>query len=170
MDPIRSQVSPDRFFAGLTEYVFETRLGFADPPLVDYVSGLLGRFIHFDAIYRLRDPVGRRLEEVTEMMLEAAARVGEARREAHRHIGDFTLFWTGLYPDILETRQNKSRFDRFVDYREQGKIAYSIAAEIPAPDDNSVAGPVLERLSDEFEICVEGLHELRKELSGPQQS
>ncbi|MBA4016186.1 MAG: hypothetical protein C0483_03255 [Pirellula sp.] len=169
MDPIRSQVSPDRFFAGLTEYVFETRLGFADPPLVDYVSGLLGRFIHFDAIYRLRDPVGRRLEEVTEMMLEAAARVGEARREAHRHIGDFTLFWTGLYPDILETRQNKSRFDRFVDYREQGKLAYSIAAEIPAPDD-AVAGPVLERLSDEFEICVEGLHELRKELSGPQQS
>ena len=168
MDPIRSQVSPDRFFAGLTEYVFETRLGFADPPLVDYVSGLLGRFIHFDAIYRLRDPVGRRLEEVTEMMLEAAARVGEARREAHRHIGDFTLFWTGLYPDILETRQNKSRFDRFVDYREQSKIAYSIAAEIPAPDDTSVAGPVLERLSDEFEICVEGLHELRKELSGPQ--
>ena len=168
MDPIRSQVSPDRFFAGLTEYVFETRLGFADPPLVDYVSGLLGRFIHFDAIYRLRDPVGRRLEEVTEMMLEAAARVGEARREAHRHIGDFTLFWTGLYPDILETRRKKSRFDRFVDYREQGKIAYSIAAEILAPVDTAVAGPVLERLSDEFDICVEGLHELRKELSGPQ--
>ncbi|MGC3968041.1 MAG: hypothetical protein QM775_11930 [Pirellulales bacterium] len=167
MDPIRSQISPDRFFAGLTEYVFETRLGLADPPLVDYVSGLLGRFIHYDSIYRLRDPVGRRLEEVAEMMLEAAARVGKARREAHRHIGDFTLFWTGLYPDILETRQNRSRFDRFVDYREQGKLAYSIAAEIPTVDDKAVAGPVLERLRDEFEICVEGLHELRKELGGP---
>ncbi|MBN8624937.1 MAG: hypothetical protein J0M17_05545 [Planctomycetes bacterium] len=166
MDPIRSQVSPDRFFAGLTEYVFETRLGLADPPLVDYVSGLLGRFIHFDSIYRLRDPVGRRLEEVTEMMLEAAARVGEARREAHRHIGDFTLFWTGLYPDILEARQNRSRFDKFLDYREQGKIAYSIAAEIEPLDEQAVAGPVLERLSEEFEICVEGLHELRKELGG----
>ena len=167
MDPIRSQISPDRFFSGLTEYVFETRLGFADPPLVDYVSGLLGRFIHFDAIYRLRDPVGNRLEEVSEMMLEAAARVGEARREAHRHIGDFTLFWTGLYPEILEVRLARSRFDRYVDYREQGKLAYSIAAEIPADDATAVAGPVLERLSDEFEICVEGLKELRKELNAP---
>ena len=57
MDPIRSQVSPDRFFAGLTEYVFETRLGFADPPLVDYVSGLLGRFI-----LAVEDEIAGRLE------------------------------------------------------------------------------------------------------------
>lgn len=166
LDPIRSQVSPDRFFAGLTEYVFETRLGFADPPLVDYVAGLLGRFIHFDAIYRLRSPVGKRLEEVSEMKLEAEARIGEARREAHRHIGDFTLFWTGLYPEILEVRLTKSRFDKFVDYREQGKLAYQIAAEIPAADEKAVSANVLERLSDEFEICVEGLKELRKELGG----
>lgn len=166
MDPIRSQVSPDRFFAGLTEYVFETRLGFADPALVDYVAGLLGRFIHFDAIYRLRSPVGKRLEEVSEMKLEAEARIGEARREAHRHIGDFTLFWTGLYPEILEVRLTKSRFDRYVDYREQGKLAYQIAAEIPATGEQAVSANVLERLSDEFEICVEGLKELRRELGG----
>jgi len=166
MDPIRSQVPPQRFFAGLAEYVFETRLGMADPPLVDYVSGLLGRFIHFDEIYRLRSPVGRRLEEVGEMLLEAESRTGDARREAHRHIGDFTLFWTGLYPEVLETRQNKSRFDRYLDYREQGKLAYSIAAEIAPTDDAAVAGEVLERLSSEFEVCVEGLHELRRELGG----
>ena len=52
MDPIRSQVPPVRFFAGLTEYVFETRLGVVDPQLVDYVAELLGRFIHNDVIYR----------------------------------------------------------------------------------------------------------------------
>jgi hypothetical protein len=150
----------------LAEYVFETRLGMADPPLVDYVSGLLGRFIHFDEIYRLRTSGGRRLEEVGEMMLEAEARRGEAPREAHRHIGDFTLFWTGFYPEILETRQNKSRFDRYLDYCEQGKISYSIAAEIPPADDRAVACEVLERLSGEFEVCVEGLHELRRELGG----
>ena len=68
------------------------------------------------------------------MLSEANARVGEARREAHRFIGDFTLFWTGLYPEILEVRLTKSRFDKFVDYREQGKLAYSIAAEIPEAD------------------------------------
>ena len=166
MDPIRSQVPPERFFAGLAEYVFETRLGLADPPLLDNVSGLLGRFIHNDAIYRLRNPVGRRLEEVGEMMLEAAQRVGDARREAHRHIGDFTLFWLGLYPEMLEARQNRSRFDRFLDYHEQGKLAYSIAAEIPPADESAPPAEVLQRLSCEYELCVEGLHELRRELGG----
>jgi hypothetical protein len=164
MDPIRSQVPPDRFFAGLAEYVFETRLGVVDPPLIDYVSSLLGRFIHNDVIYRLRNTQGKRLEEVGEMKLEAEARIGDARREAHRHIGDFTLFWCGLYPEIAEVRKNRSRLDRFLDYGEQGKLAYSAAAEIPPADEKAVDGSVLLRLSAEFEICVEGLKALRKEM------
>lgn len=164
MDPIRSQVSPERFFAGMAEYVFETRLGIADPPLIDYVAELLGRFIHNDVIYRLRSPVGKRLEEVGEMLLEADARIGDARREAHRHIGDFTLFWTGLYPEIAEVRKNRSRFDRFLNYGEQGKLAYSHAAEIAPADEKAVDSGVLKRLSDEFDLCVEALQTLRKEM------
>ena len=35
----------DRFFRGLTEYAFHARLGVVDPPLVDYVSNLLVRFL-----------------------------------------------------------------------------------------------------------------------------
>ena len=39
----------DRFFRGLTEYAFHARLGIVDPPLVDYVSLLLVRFLRVDA-------------------------------------------------------------------------------------------------------------------------
>ena len=35
----------DRFFRGLTEYAFHTRLGVVDPLLVDYVAVLLVRFL-----------------------------------------------------------------------------------------------------------------------------
>ena len=38
----------DRFFRGLTEHAFHARLGIVDPPLVDYVSLLLVRFIRND--------------------------------------------------------------------------------------------------------------------------
>jgi hypothetical protein len=48
-----------RLFAGLTEQTFMAALGLADPPLTDYLSELLSRFIHVDAIYRLRDARGR---------------------------------------------------------------------------------------------------------------
>ncbi|MCH8924028.1 MAG: hypothetical protein IIA67_12870, partial [Planctomycetes bacterium] len=90
-----------RFFAGLSEQTFEVRLGVVDPPLVDYISQLLTRFVHTNMIYRIRDLAGRRLLEIAEMLAEAEARVGVARREAHRHVGDFILFWSGVYPEAL---------------------------------------------------------------------
>jgi len=162
MDPSRSQPSTYQFFSGLTEYVFQTRLGVADPPLVDYLSTLLSRFIHTDAIYNVRSLSGRRLEEVAAMLVEAEARVGDARREVHRHIGDFTLFWTGVYPEFLRRMEREGRSDRLLDYREQGKRAYYIASTI-RNETNRDESDILERLSHEFELCAYGLSELRRE-------
>ena len=162
MDIKRSSSVLYRFFSGLAEYTFEARLGVADPPLVDYIAALLTRFVHSDAIYSVRNPMGRRLEEVAEMLLEAEARIGNPRREVHRHIGDFTLFWTGVYPEALRRLQSSSRLDYFVDYCEQGKRAYHIAATIPA-EDRPEENDVLERLSHDFELCAYGLGEVRRE-------
>ena len=62
------QLTPDhplrRLFAGLTEQTFLLTLGMADPRLIDYLSLLLSRFVHMDAIFRMRNSQGRRLEEV----------------------------------------------------------------------------------------------------------
>ena len=160
MDLRRSQSQIYRFFSGLAEQTFESRLGVADPPLIDYIALLLTRFMHCDAIFKVRNPFGQRLEEVAEMLVEAESRVGESRREVHRHIGDFTLFWTGLYPEALRRLKKQSRLDYFVDYCEQGKRAYRIASTIPA---DTGENEVLERLSHEFELCAFGLGELRRE-------
>jgi hypothetical protein len=152
-----------RMFAGLTEQTFITTLGYADPRLTDYLSCLLSRFVHVDAIWRLRDARGRRLEEVAEMMIEAAALPeGRTRREVHRHIGDFTLFWTGVYPEALSRLRSVLTRDHFIDYCEQGKRSYWIAStfeENPYRDE----APVLRRLSQEFELCAYGLHQVRRQ-------
>src|SRR3954464_2387417 len=105
-----------RLFAGLTEQAFMDALGLADPPLTDYVSEMLSRFICMDAIYKLRGAEGRRLEEVVGMVLEAESMPaeGRTRREVHRHIGDFTLFWTGLYPEMLRRLRSALSRDQFV--------------------------------------------------------
>ncbi len=105
-----------QFFEGLAEYAFESRLGVADPPLIDYVADMLARFIQMEAVYKLRHPAGRRLDEVTDMLAEAQLRVGTAKREIHRHIGDFTLFWTGVYPESLPRLRSAKRKDYMVDY------------------------------------------------------
>jgi hypothetical protein len=152
-----------RFFAGLTEYAFGTRLGVADTALVEYLGDLLTRFVRADAVFNVRNLRGRRLEGVAEMLAEANARIGEARREVHRHIGDFTLFWTGVYPEALEHFQRGPRKDFFLDYCEQGKRAYYIASTIPTSDDKLDENALFERLSHEFELCVYGLGEVRRE-------
>jgi hypothetical protein len=153
-----------RLFAGLTEHTFMAALGLADPPLTDYLSELLSRFIHVDAVFRLRDARGRRLEEVAEMMIEAEAMPpeGRTRREVHRHIGDFTLFWTGVYPEALKRLQSVMTKDHFIDYCEQGKRAYYIASTF-ADDPYRDEAPVLRRLSEEFELCAYGLSQVRRE-------
>jgi hypothetical protein len=151
-----------RFFSGLTEQTFEAQLGVADPGLIDYIAELLARFSRCDAVYAVRNPAGRPLTQVTEMLVEAEARFGPARREVHRHIGDYTLFWTGVYPEALPRLQGGNSADALFDLGALGKRAYLIASTIP-DDENPDRTDVLERLSHDFELCQYGLRELRRE-------
>jgi hypothetical protein len=153
-----------RFFSGVTEHTFSASLGIADPPLVDYLSLLLSRFVHIDTIYRLRASSGKPLEEVAEMLMEVEALppAGRTSREMHRHIGDFTLFWTGLYPEALKRLRSALRKDHFIDYCEQGKRSYYIASTFE-DDPYREEAPVLRRLSTQFELCAFGLSQVRRE-------
>jgi hypothetical protein len=83
----------ERFFTGLSEYAFYSQLGVTDTELVNYVSNLLIRFTKTDALHRIRQLNGRRATEVVTLMAESQHRIGLAKREIHRHIGDFTLFY-----------------------------------------------------------------------------
>ncbi len=156
------------YFAGLTEQTFIATLGIGDPALIDYLSELLCRFVHIDQIYPLRDLKGKRLEELAAMIMAAEGYPpeGRTRREIYRHIGDFALFWTGLFPEQLKRMQARFNHDFFIDYCAQGKRSYLIASsyEDEACKDEA---PVLKRLSDEFELCAYGLNHVRSEWNQP---
>ncbi len=151
-----------KFFSGISEQTFQVQLGVADPQLIDYISDLLVRFSRSDAVYRIRSLTGQPLAQVAVMMEEAEKRVGEAKRDVHRHIGDFTLFWAGVYPETLRRMQSSTKNDHLVDYCQQGKRSYWIASKISA-DSDSGDGELLSRLSREFELCAYGLREVRRE-------
>jgi hypothetical protein len=153
-----------RLFTGLTEQTFFRKLGLPDPQLTDYLSGLLTRFVHINALYRLRDARGRKLEEVAEMLIDAESlpAQGSTRREVHRHIGDFTLFWTGVYPESLSRLRSALTRDHLIDYTEQGKRSYYIASTFEN-DPYTEEAPILRRLSEHFELCAYGLNQVRHE-------
>lgn len=154
-----------RLFGGLTEHAFMQSLGLADPQLTDYLSELLSRFVSMDAVHRLQDVQGKPIEEVAGMLVEAEAMPpeGRTRREYHRHIGDFTLFWTGVYPEALKKlRRPAMTRDSFIDYCEQGKRSYYIASTFEDEPYREEA-PVLRRLSEGFELVAYGLTQVRRE-------
>jgi len=151
----------DRFFRGLTEYAFHTRLGVVDPPLVDYVSVMLVRFMRNERLAVLPG-AGEESADVTNMLL-AAERHADAStaREEYRHIGDVTLFWSGLYPEALARYRMPGPHADLVGYKAAGRQAYRLAAALE-PDEAADARALLERLSDEYDLCVEGLGEVRR--------
>jgi len=149
-----------RLFRGITEHTFMHELGIGDPRLVGYVSNLLAGFIKCDAFWSLRDGEGRRLKHVTAMVAEAESSADSThRRECHRHVGDFTLFWTGVYPEALNKLQGTDSPDHLIHYQQQGKRSYFLASTLDDGDE----GPVLRRLSHEFELCAFGLSRIRRE-------
>lgn len=152
----------ENFFVGLTEFVFHSQLGVADTQMVDYVSELLVRFTRLDNLQKVRQLDGRPATEVVTLVSEAEQRVGTARREVHRHIGDFTLFWSGVYPEALHKMQAGDKKDQFVNYCAQGKRAYRIASSI-ASDEPQATSDLLRRMSEQFEMCAYGLREIRRE-------
>jgi hypothetical protein len=148
-----------RMFRGLTEYAFLTELGIGDPSLVGYVAGLLARFVPSEALWRIRDAQGRRLTAVSAMLAEAAsASDDDRRRECHRHVGDYTLFWTGVYPEALPRLRSTDSPDNLIDFQLQGKRSYYLASTYDGDH-----APVLRRLSAEFELCAFGLSRVRRE-------
>lgn len=153
-----------RLFAGLAEHAFFSHFGVADPPLIDYLSTLLSRFVHADAVYRLRGQSGRPLTELAEMVIEAEHLPGgRTRREYYRHIGDFALFWTGVFPEALNRTRTRHRVDHLVDYTVQGKRGYLLTSRLDEENHRDAEAGLFRRLSDQFEVCAVGLRKVRDE-------
>ncbi|AMV23644.1 hypothetical protein VT84_04480 [Gemmata sp. SH-PL17] len=154
-----------RMFAGLAEHAFFSHLGVADPPLTDYLSVLLTRFIHNDDVYRLRGATGQPLTELSEMVVEAERLPtgGKTQRDYYRHIGDFALFWTGIYPEAVERIRSRMCKDAFVNYTAQGKRGYMLTSRLEEEQHHDAEAGLFRRLSDQFEVCAIGLRKVREE-------
>lgn len=154
----------ERFFRGISEFVFQTRLGVADVQLIDYVGDMMLRFIRVDSLYALRQNDGMRTKHLVQMVHDAERRIGLAKREVYRHVGDFTLFWSGMYPESLQAKGHSDLAPvGYLDYCRQGKRAYAIAAQIEGGEDRPPS-ELIHRMSEHFEMCAYGLREIRRQM------
>jgi hypothetical protein len=134
-----------------------------DEPAATYLADLLTRFARTDALFP-RGVADTRLETVVDMLLEAQAvwdhdsATFQPEREVtvRRHIGDYTLFMTGVFPERV-ARVASTRY-----YVDQGKRAYHFVSEYDRVRHPPSGGPLFRRLAERFERYMAALDYARR--------
>jgi hypothetical protein len=141
-----------------------------DKHVAQYVADVLIRFTHVDNLYRIRNAKSQRLDSVAEMLIASNPLLEGRRsflyeREVRKHVGDYTLFLAGLFPEyVARLPRQRLALDSMLDYLKAGKESYRIVASFDEFEFREQA-PLFRRLADQFELCVFGLNLVKQELS-----
>jgi hypothetical protein len=158
-----------RAIPGLTRFFDRlVRMSFVDlrilsEPVADYLAALLSRFARTDQLYLQRGVTGDRLESVAGLLLEAERAWGFDQPDfnpfrecdVRRHIGDFTLFMTGIFREHVERRRSTGLYVR------EGKRAYRVVAEF----ERSALRPgaqIFQALATDFEAYAGALGYMKR--------
>jgi hypothetical protein len=141
--------------------------GISDPELTTYVGDLLTEFTAAKSLYRIRDTKGRPMKAVSDMIAASDPVFGPAasfdeEREVRRHIGDYALFATGMYPESMHLWRHTGD-GSFLEMVRAGKESYYIVSQFDLFEYRDEA-PLFARLSQDFERCMFGLTCVREEL------
>jgi hypothetical protein len=158
-----------QFFTEMVGRHYAEEIGIRDPQLIAYVAHLLTEFCDAEQLFKVHDAANRPIDDVGGMLLESDPVYGPApsfdrERQVRKHIGDFTLFFTGMFPESLNHyRLRRQRMESFVDWMKAGKESYYIVSKFEHFEYAKVA-PLFANLSRNFEQCVYGLNRVKNEL------
>jgi hypothetical protein len=100
--------SLQQFFRHQLQQSFHAH-GLKDDGTIDYVSEVLAQFAYTRLLYALHDAEGKPLEYIVDMLI-ANEEAHEGKRQRARtnaimkHIGDYTLFMSGLFRERVAAR------------------------------------------------------------------
>src|ERR1700747_3666931 len=158
---VRSRMIPEshplqQLFIELVGRHYAEEIGLRDPQIVNYVAHLMAEFCDAEQLFKIRNAGGQPLTDVGEMLVESNPVFGPAASfdrelQVRKHIGDYTLFFTGMFPEsINHFRLRRNRLESLIDWVKAGKESYYIVSKFDCFEYTKVA-PLFERLSDHFE-------------------
>ena len=158
-----------QLFLELVGRHYAEEIGIRDPQIVGYVAHLLSEFCDAEQLLKIQTAAGKPLNDVGEMLIESDPIYGPApsfdrERQVRKHIGDYTLFYAGMFPEsINHFRLRRHRTENFVDWIKAGKESYYIVSKFEHFEYTKVA-PLFASLSSHFEQCVYGLNQVKNDL------
>ena len=158
------------FFQQMVRNSYAGKLGMHDTAISNYVAHLLCEFSEADKLYRVRDEEGKPIHALDAMVRAAdpvhgTASSFDAERAVRKHIGDYALFVSGMYPESMEAprsrRQGQQSYEELVSV---GKESYYIVSQFDL-EEYADEAPMFRRLAGWFDRCTYGLRLVREELS-----
>lgn len=168
VEVIPESSSLQRFFQEVVERNYD-EVGVRSSEVHAYVANLLAEFCEAETLYKIRNAEGRSLCDLGEMLLESDPVYGPApsfdrERQVRKHIGDCSLFFSGMFPEGLNhSRLRRSRLESLIDFVKAGKESYYIVSKFEHFEYAKVA-PLFRKMSQEFERLVYGLNHVKNEL------
>lgn len=123
--------------------------GLDDPDAADFVASVVLAFGGSNRAYRVRDGDPAEYFYLVDLVARAA---GVSEHEAfmvRAHLGNFSLWLAGLFPDYLESRSRRKGAPPLSYYEDMGASGYESASKSPSAETLGV-GPVLGRMGRDF--------------------
>jgi hypothetical protein len=156
------------FFQQMVRNSYVGKLGIHDAAITHYVAGLLCEFSESDKLYKVRDEHGHPLHTLEEMVQASDPVLGsapsfDAERAVRKHIGDYALFVSGMYPESMDPWKRRHGQQSFEELVRVGKESYYIVSQFDL-EEYADEAPMFRKLAGWFDRCIYGLRLVREEL------
>jgi hypothetical protein len=157
------------FFQQMVRNSYAGKLGMHDTAITSYVARLLCEFSEADKLYKVRDDEGRPIHALEDMLQAAdpvhgTAASFDAERAVRKHIGDYALFVSGMYPESMGPNRRRHGHQNFEELVKVGKESYYIVSQFDL-EEYADEAPMFRRLAGWFDRCIYGLRLVRDELT-----
>ena len=157
------EISPFLFFSVLLRRSLMDQRILGDKKVINYIANLLSLFVRTDRLHRIHRNDKQTHHYLTDMIQEAAN--ADTRRQflIYSHIGNYSLYLTGIFPQWIEYRRRyKNRPVSTQFYIDFGREYYERASSHTMAREYDL-GEVFFRLSIMFEVYKEALNHLAKQ-------
>ena len=157
------EISPFLFFSVLLRRSLMDQRILGDKKVINYIANLLSLFVRTDRLHRIHRHDKQTHHYLTDMIQEAAN--ADTRRQflIYSHIGNYSLYLTGIFPQWIEYRRRyKNRPVSTQFYIDFGREYYERASSHTMAREYDL-GEVFFRLSIMFEVYKEALNHLAKQ-------
>lgn len=143
----------------------KTRTFFEDEALIDYLVSMLKQFVKTEDVYQLPVDDDQEYRYIVDM-LDVAVDANDAETfHIFCHIGNYSLYLTGVFPDWVQHRHEfKNRPMDMDSYRNYGKTYFERAAEHQMARKRDLR-PVLTKLHSGYDLVRTTLNVMFSELT-----